>query len=157
VARLLIVAVAGRLPDWAEAACAEYLKRMPRGYEAQRIPVKAEPRSAGRRPTQLLAAEGKRIRAALPSGALRIALDERGSELTTAQFAPRLRDWLSASSSVAFVVGGADGLDSGILRTSALRLRLSSFTLPHALAQVLLCEQLYRVASLLTGHPYHRA
>jgi len=157
VARLLIVAVAARLPDWAETACAEYLKRMPRGYEARRVPVKPEPRSAGRRPVQLLAAEAKRIGAALPAGGVQIALDERGSDLTTAQFAPRLRDWLSANGTVSFVIGGADGLDPGILRASTLRLRLSSFTLPHALAQVLLCEQLYRAASLLTGHPYHRA
>jgi 23S rRNA (pseudouridine1915-N3)-methyltransferase len=157
VARLLIVAVAGRLPAWAETACTEYLKRMPRGFEAQRVPVKPEPRSAGRRPVQLLAAEAKRISAALPASGLRIALDERGSELSTAQFASRLRGWLSTSASIAFVIGGADGLDAGILRASALRLRLSAFTLPHALAQVLLCEQLYRAASLLTGHPYHRA
>jgi 23S rRNA (pseudouridine1915-N3)-methyltransferase len=157
VARLQIVAVAGRLPAWAESACTEYLKRMPRGYEAQRIAVKPEPRSAGRRPAQLLAAEAKRIVAALPPEGLRVALDERGSDLSTAQFATRLRAWLSESASVAFVVGGADGLDAEILRACALRLRLSSFTLPHALAQVLLCEQLYRAASLLTGHPYHRA
>ncbi len=157
MARLKIVAVAGRLPAWAEAACVEYLKRMPRGYEAQRVAVKPEPRSAGRRPAQLLAAEAKRIAAALPAGTLQIALDERGSELTTAQFAPRLQGWLAKNTGVTFIIGGADGLDADILRASALRLRLSSFTLPHALAQVLLCEQLYRAASLLTGHPYHRA
>lgn len=157
MARLLVVAVAGRLPHWAESACVEYLKRMPRGYETQRIAVKPEPRSAGRQPAQLLAAEAKRIVAALPAAALRIALDERGEELRTAQFAPRLRDWLSSSAQLAFLIGGADGLDGALLRSCARRLRLSAFTLPHALAQVLLCEQLYRAASLLTGHPYHRA
>jgi len=157
VARLLIVAVAGRLPAWAETACGEYLKRMPRGYETQRIAVKPEARGAGRRVAQLLAAEAKRISSILPAGALRVALDERGSEMGTAQFAPHLRDWLSASAQVAFMIGGADGLDGAIVRASAFRLRLSAFTLPHALAQVLLCEQLYRAASLLTGHPYHRA
>jgi len=157
MARLLIVAVAARLPGWAETACAEYLKRMPRGYEARRVAVKPEARKAGRRPAQLLAAEAKRIDAVLPPRGLRVALDERGSEFTTAQFAPRLRDWLAANAHVCFLIGGADGLDAALLRTSALRLRLSAFTLPHALAQVLLCEQLYRAASLLTGHPYHRA
>lgn len=157
MARLSIVAVAGRLPAWAESACAEYLKRMPRGYETQRIAVKPEPRGGGRRAPQLLAAEAKRVTAVLPPGDLRIALDERGSEFTTAQFAPRLQGWLAENAGVAFIIGGADGLDAAMLRASALRLRLSSFTLPHALAQVLLCEQLYRAASLLTGHPYHRA
>ncbi len=157
MARLLVIAVAGRLPTWAESACAEYLKRMPRGYEAQRLAVKPEPRSTGRQPAQLLTAEAKRIAAVVPAGALRIALDERGKALTTAQFATQLRDWLAASASLSFVIGGPDGLDAAFARSCAQRLQLSAFTLPHALAQVLLCEQLYRAASLLTGHPYHRA
>lgn len=157
MARLLVIAVAGRLPAWAESACAEYLKRMPRGYAAQRVAVKPEPRSAGRRPAQLLSAEATRIAAVMPTDALRIALDERGKALTTAQFATQLRDWLAASAGVSFVIGGPDGLDAAFARSCAQRLQLSAFTLPHALAQVLLCEQLYRAASLLTGHPYHRA
>ncbi len=57
----------------------------------------------------------------------------------------------------AFVIGGPDGLDEGIKRQSALLLRVSSLTLPHALAQVVLLEQLYRAATLLIGHPYHRS
>ena len=157
MARLLVIAVAGRLPNWAESACAEYLKRMPRGYEARRLAVKPEPRGAGRQPAQLRVAEAKRIAAVVPEGALRIALDERGKALTTAQFATQLRDWLAASASLSFVIGGPDGLDADFARSCAQRLQLSAFTLPHALAQVLLCEQLYRAASLLTGHPYHRA
>jgi len=54
------------------------------------------------------------------------------------------------------VIGGPDGLDAGFKREAALLLQLSALTLPHALAQVLLCEQLYRAATLLAGHPYHR-
>src|SRR2546425_766315 len=80
-----------------------------------------------------------------------VALDERGKDCTTAQFSTLL------SSETAFVIGGPDGLDEGIKRQSALLLRVSSLTLPHALAQVVLMEQLYRAASLLTGHPYHRS
>lgn len=157
MARLRVVAVTGRLPAWAESACAEYLKRMPRGYEAQRLAVKPEPRSSGKSPAQWLAAESKRIASVVPADTLRIALDERGNALTTTQFAAQLRDWLAASASVTFVIGGPDGLDAAFARGCAVRLQLSTLTLPHALAQVLLCEQLYRAASLHTGHPYHRA
>ena len=71
-------------------------------------------------------------------------------DLTTKQFAALLRV------PTAFVIGGADGLDPEIKKDAALLLRLSALTLPHALAQVLLCEQLYRAATLLSGHPYHR-
>jgi 23S rRNA (pseudouridine1915-N3)-methyltransferase len=107
---------------------------MPKGYEVARIAVK----------------DDKRLRAVLPRSARLVALDERGRDYTTRQFAGLLR------SETAFVIGGAGGLDDSIKAQAALVLRLSAMTLPHALAQVLLLEQLYRAASLLTGHPYHR-
>lgn len=108
---------------------------MPRGYELSRIPVKTE----------------SRLRAALPEGARIVALDERGKDLTTVQFSKLLLQ------ETAFVIGGADGLDAGFRAQADLQLRLSAMTLPHALAQVLLLEQIYRAATLLTGHPYHRS
>ena len=132
--RLSVLAVSARLPDWAEQACAGYQKRMPKGYEVARIAVKQD---------------GK-LRAALPRNARVVALDERGKDLTTRQFAELLK------SETAFVIGGADGLPEEVKSAAGLVLRLSSLTLPHALAQVLLLEQIYRAASILTGHPYHR-
>jgi len=60
-------------------------------------------------------------------------------------------------SETAFIIGGPDGLDESVIKDAALLLRLSALTLPHALAQVILLEQLYRAATILTGHPYHRA
>jgi 23S rRNA (pseudouridine1915-N3)-methyltransferase len=135
VARLHVVAVAAKLPAWAEEACADYARRMPKGYELERILVKDERRLAG----------------ALPKNARLVALDERGRELNTAQFA-KLLDVPSA-----FVIGGADGLTQATKEAAKITLRLSAMTLPHALAQVLLIEQLYRAATFLTGHPYHRA
>lgn len=133
MARLHVVAVSAKLPAWAEAACAEYAKRMPKGYEVRRIDAKRG-----------------RLRAALPKGTRIVALDERGRDFTTAQFAALL------GTETAFLIGGADGLDESIKKEASLLLRLSSLTLPHALAQVVLLEQLYRAASLRCGHPYHR-
>jgi len=156
VARLLIVAVGTRLPAWAQAACAEYLKRMPRRFATEFVAVKAEPRDSGKPAQRLLAAEGARLRRRLPPGARLVALDERGREFDTARFAVQLERWSAAPEPVAFVIGGADGLDPELKREAALVMRLSALTLPHALAQVVLCEQLYRAASLLEGHPYHR-
>jgi 23S rRNA (pseudouridine1915-N3)-methyltransferase len=78
-------------------------------------------------------------------------LDEKGRDLTTTQFAALLK------SEATFLIGGADGLPEDVKREARLLLRLSSLTLPHALAQVVLLEQIYRAATLLTGHPYHRA
>ena len=132
MARLHVLAVSARLPGWAEDACAEYARRMPRGYELERIAAKDESRLV------------------VPRGARLIALDERGRDYTTAQFAPLLAE------PSAFVIGGAEGLSPALKERAALLLRLSSLTLPHALAQVILLEQLYRAATMLTGHPYHR-
>jgi 23S rRNA (pseudouridine1915-N3)-methyltransferase len=107
---------------------------MPKGYEVSRVAVKDE----------------KRLLASVAKGANMIVLDERGRDCTTRQFAELLK------SETAFVIGGPDGLSAQVKAQAALVLRVSSFTLPHALAQVVLLEQLYRAASLLTGHPYHR-
>lgn len=134
--RLHLAAVANRLPRWAEAARDEYLSRMPRGYEVELILVK--PSAAQRLPGRL------------PPGARVVALDEGGRDLTTPQFSKLLAE------PTVFVIGAADGLDPEIRKRAAMLIKLSSLTLPHALAQVTLCEQLYRAATLLTGHPYHR-
>lgn len=155
-ARLLVVAVAGRLPAWAETACVEYLARLPRTAATRRVIVKPAPRGAGRTVARLLQDEARRVLAAVPAGARIVALDEHGKDCTTAQFAGLLRKWLDSGTPTALVIGGPDGLDGEVVARAQATLRLSSLTLPHALAQVLLCEQLYRAASLLAGHPYHR-
>jgi 23S rRNA (pseudouridine1915-N3)-methyltransferase len=86
----------------------------------------------------------------IPKKIRMIALDERGKDLTTVQFAQLLK------TEAAFVIGGADGLDDQTKASASMLLRLPSLTLPHALAQVVLLEQIYRAATFLTGHPYHR-
>ena len=109
---------------------------MPRGYEVTLVQLKPK--------------EAEKIREKIPRHLRLVALDERGRDLTTRQFAALLGE------PTVFVIGGADGLDPAIKKEAALLLRLSALTLPHALAQVVLCEQIYRAATLLTGHPYHR-
>ena len=131
MAKLLLVAHGARLRGWALAARDDYLRRMPRGYTVDCVPR-------------------------APKGARIVALDERGSELNTAQLAALVGRWIGEAAPTAFVVGGPDGLDAQTRKDAALLLRLSALTLPHALAQVVLAEQLYRAATLLTGHPYHR-
>jgi 23S rRNA (pseudouridine1915-N3)-methyltransferase len=85
-----------------------------------------------------------------------VVLDEAGRSFTSTQFASRLEAFRREGRAVAFVIGGADGLDQGLKQSAALLLSLSAMTLPHQLVRVLLVEQLYRSASLLQHHPYHR-
>jgi 23S rRNA (pseudouridine1915-N3)-methyltransferase len=76
--------------------------------------------------------------------------------LTTCGLAVQLEAWMAEKGSLAFLIGGADGLDAALKKSAAMQLRLSSLTLPHGLARVLLAEQLYRAFSVIGGHPYHR-
>ena len=153
--RLGILAVGHKLPDWVAKGCAEYIKRMPRELPASITEIKPEPRGSKTR-EQLLAAERARLREAMPGSCRLVVLDEKGDDLTTLQLAKRLETWMQDGRDVALLIGGADGLDEEFKQQADDRLRLSSLTLPHGMARLLLCEQLYRAVSVLKNHPYHR-
>jgi len=153
------VAVGRRVPEWIATGFAEYARRLPReaGLELREIKPAARPASmAPAALRRVLNEEAARIRSALPERGFTIVLDERGRTVTTAEFARLLERWRLDGRDVAFVIGGADGVDEALKRDADLTLSLSSLTLPHALCRVLLAEQLYRAVSLLAGHPYHR-
>jgi 23S rRNA (pseudouridine1915-N3)-methyltransferase len=156
--RISIVAIGQKQPAWAEAAVNDYLARFPADFSVELKELKAEART-GRadEAERSRTAEAKRLRAALPVGSTVIALDERGKDWSTQQLADQLRRWRDGAESVAFVIGGPDGLDDAFKHEARMQLKLSSLTLPHALARVVLAEQLYRAWSILARHPYHRA
>ena len=153
--RLTIVAVGQKVPDWAQAAYEDYAKRFPPEIKVELKAVKTEPRASKTLDTLLLA-EKARIEAAISRGSHIVALDERGSAVTTLQLAERLQAWQLSGNDVAVVIGGPDGLDSQFKKAAHERLRLSDLTLPHAFARVLLIEQLYRAWSITIHRPYHR-
>ena len=153
--RLTIVAVGARVPDWAQTAYDDYAKRFPPEIKVELKAVKTEPRSSKTLDTLLLA-ERLRIDAAIPRGTHIVALDERGSNVTTVVLAERLKAWQLSGDNVAIVIGGPDGLEAGFKKAAHERLRLSDLTLPHAMVRVLLIEQLYRAWSITINHPYHR-
>lgn len=155
--KLILAAVGHRMPDWVELAYHEYARRLPPDTPLELRETKPESRQAGRSTEQILHAEGRRLEALLPVGCRRIALDERGRDLTTHDLAQAMAQWRQDGRDVAFLVGGADGLDAGLKQACDQRVRLSSLTLPHAMVRVLLAEQLYRAWSILHNHPYHRA
>ena len=153
--KLLIVAVGQRVPDWAQTAWDEYAKRFPFELKIELKAVKTEPRGSKSLET-LYAAERQRIEEAIPKGCRLVVLDERGTSLTTKALASRLQNWQIESDDVALVIGGPDGIDPGLRQAAHERIRLSDMTLPHAMARVLLIEQLYRAWSINANHPYHR-
>ena len=149
------MAVGVRMPTWADAAFAEYAKRMPPELRLELKAVKAEPRGT-KSAAQLMAGEAARIEAAIPRGARRICLDERGERLTSAQLAERLARWQLDGRDAALLVGGPDGLDPALKSSADEALRVSDLTLPHALVRVVVAEAIYRAWSIHAGHPYHR-
>ena len=153
--RLVIVAVGQRVPDWAQTAWDDYAKRFPYELKVELKAVKTEPRGS-KTVEALVSAERGRIEAALPKGCRIVALDERGTPLTTLALAAKLQNWQLESDDVALVIGGPDGLDPAFKQAAHERIRLSDLTLPHAMVRVLLIEQLYRAWSINANHPYHR-
>ena len=158
--KLLVSAGGQRVPDWAQTAFDDYAKRFPPDLRLLCQTVKTEPRSGGKTAAQLMQAEAQRLTAAVAGacgkGCKVVALDERGTALSTRTLAEKLKQWQSDGDDVALLIGGPDGLLPELRNSAHERIRLSDLTLPHALARVLLVEQLYRAWSLNSGHPYHR-
>jgi len=153
--RLTILAVGDKMPGWAETATVEYLKRMPREARVELVAVKPEKR-AGQAADALRQSEAVRLLDKQPAGSRLVVLDEHGRQVTTRELADLLARWMASGQDTCLVIGGADGLAPSILERAETTLALSRLTLPHAMARVLLAEQLYRAVSLLNHHPYHR-
>jgi 23S rRNA (pseudouridine1915-N3)-methyltransferase len=155
--QLIVVAVGSRMPAWVDAAFDDYASRMPPELRVILREIRPEPRTSGKTVEVMMAAEAERIRNVLPKRGALIALDERGAEVGSAALADQLASWRADGDDVAFVVGGPDGLDARLRAEARTTMRLSTMTLPHGLARVVLAEQLYRAWSITQNHPYHRA
>ena len=105
-----------------------------------------------------MAAEAELLARAVPAGAVLVTLDERGKLLTSPEFATQLARWRDAGrQDVAFVIGGADGIDPSLRARADFSISFGQMVWPHMLVRVMLAEQLYRAANILSGGPYHRA
>src|ERR1700730_2231985 len=158
--RLVVVAI-GRLKQGPERELAErYRGRFDdigrklgfRGLEIHEIPE-----SRRRDPATGMTEEAAAISAASPANSVLVTLDERGDNMDSAAFARHLGRWRDESvANTIFVIGGADGLSPDLRRKADLSIAFGSATWPHQLVRVMLLEQVYRAATILAGHPYHR-
>jgi 23S rRNA (pseudouridine1915-N3)-methyltransferase len=154
--RVAILSVGHRMPAWIRDGFHEYVRRMPPEIRLELVELKPEARGAGKSAERAKAAEGERLLAALPAGAELVALDERGTSISTQALSRMLAGWMREAVVPAFAIGGADGLSDAVKRRAAKLVSLSALTLPHGLVRVVLAEQLYRAWSILARHPYHR-
>lgn len=153
----ITLCVVGRLRAGPEKSLIDdYLTRFDRtgralGLGPTRV-VEVEDRKGGG-----MAAEATLLERAIPDGAVRVALDERGRTMTSPDFADHLGRWRDAGrGEAAFLIGGADGLDPALRDRADLVLSFGAMVWPHMLVRVMLAEQLYRAAAILAGTPYHR-
>jgi 23S rRNA (pseudouridine1915-N3)-methyltransferase len=158
--RLLIAAV-GRLKAGPERELlARYLERANasgKSLSLSPVDVIEIPESHAQTAAKRKSDEAKALLAALPESAKIIALDERGKSVSSDDFAKRLarlRD--DGAHGVAFMIGGADGLDETVRKKAELSIAFGSMTFPHQIVRILLTEQIYRAMTILSGHPYHR-
>lgn len=149
---MMRVIAIGRLRDGPEADLFNrYAERLRPRLDLTELP---EGRGA---PAEVKRREGAALLAALPPGALVIALDLGGTEPDSATFARHLDRWLEQGRPVCFLIGGAEGLDTPVIARADHTLSLGRMTWPHFLVRAMLAEQLYRARSISQGHPYHRA
>ncbi|VIO65374.1 Ribosomal RNA large subunit methyltransferase H [Bradyrhizobium ivorense] len=159
--RLAVICI-GRLKQGPERELAErYRERFDDigrklGFRGLDIHDIAESRA--RDATTRIAEEAAAIAALIPGKSTLVALDERGKNVDSTSFAQQLGRWRDEGiAHTVFVIGGADGLSPELQRRASLRMAFGAATWPHQMVRVMLLEQIYRAATILAGHPYHRA
>ena len=143
------------MPQWVRAALEDYLRRLGPSLKLSISEIEAGTRAGGDT-HRAMETEAKRLLAALRPEDHVVVLDERGTELTTRELAAWLGERMHEGVDLAILIGGPDGFAPQVLARAAFKWSLSRLTLPHALARVVLVEQLYRAQCVLANHPYHR-
>ena len=154
--RIHLIAAGNRMPGWIDEGFREYARRLPSECALQLTEIPLGKRTKTADIDRLRRQEGEKMTAAVPKGALTVALEVNGRPWSTEQLSERLGKWLAEGRNMALLVGGPEGLDPEISRRADQRWSLSPLTLPHPLVRVVVAEQIYRAWTLLKGHPYHR-
>ncbi|KFN49653.1 23S rRNA (pseudouridine(1915)-N(3))-methyltransferase RlmH [Arenimonas composti] len=152
-----LIAVGEKAPGWVAEGFAEYQKRLSHWLPLELVEVTPGQRGKGRDAARATADEGARVLSALPKHALVVALDGRGAAWSSEKLATRLEHWRQQGRDLAFLIGGPEGHAADVLSAADESWSLGPLTLPHMLVRLVVAEQLYRAASLLANHPYHRA
>lgn len=152
-----LIAVGQKMPAWVDQACADFLKRLPRELQLNTIEVPLLKRGKNPDIQRIVRDESRKVLDAIPAGSSLVALDVKGSRISTEKLAITLDNWMQQGRDIAIVIGGPDGLSNELLQQADQAVSLSDMTFPHPLVRVIIVEQLYRAWSILNNHPYHRA
>jgi len=152
-----LIAAGTRLPDWVNGGFLEYQRRLRPPLVLELHEISVATRRAGESPLKAVQREGAAMLAAIDGDDFVVALEIAGKSMSTEQLSAWLSERLRDGRPLTLLIGGPDGLAAPCLERADQRWSLSPLTLPHALARVVVAEQIYRAMSLLAGHPYHRS
>lgn len=144
------------MPKWVTDGFEEYRKRLPKQYALQLVEVAAEKRYNDNLTDKILDIEADKILKHIKPGEHIVTLDRLGKKISTQDLAQQLRQWHDESTSIAIIVGGAEGIAQKLLDKANTCWSLSALTFPHPLVRIVIAEQLYRAFTIITGHPYHK-
>ncbi|MGD8802184.1 MAG: 23S rRNA (pseudouridine(1915)-N(3))-methyltransferase RlmH [Gammaproteobacteria bacterium] len=141
---IYLIAVGQKMPAWVNQACDGYLKRLP--HELQLTLIEVPLIKRGRNPDipRIIRDEGKKVLQSIPAGCDLVALDVKGTRLSTGKLASTLDNWMQQGRDIAIVIGGPDGLADEVLQQARHSFSLSEMTFPHPLVRIIIVEQLYR-------------
>ena len=142
--KLKLLAVGTRMPDWVEAGCQEYGKRMPPELRIQTIDVPLGARGKNQPTEKAIEGESQGLLKAIGERDFVVALDVLGKPMSTEKLAQNLSQWQMNGKDICLIIGGPDGLSKRCLQRANMRWSLSDLTLPHPLVRIVLMEQLYR-------------
>lgn len=157
----LVVAAIGHLKQGSEREMlARYHERainLGRGIGLRGIDLIEIPEGRARDASERIKAEADKLLAAVPANAATVVLDEKGKSCSSASLSCQIGQWRDEGRSVAFLIGGPDGLAEAVRHRADMILAFGQSTFPHQLVRIMLLEQIYRAMTILSGHPYHRA
>jgi 23S rRNA (pseudouridine1915-N3)-methyltransferase len=151
-----VLALGHKMPKWCLLGCDEYLTRLQRFMKCSLIEIPIATRHKTGLVEQYKEEEGTKILQKISPHDHFVALDVAGQSWSTLKLSEHLSNWQQQGKNLVFAIGGPDGLSDACLKRANQRWSLSALTFPHAMVRVILLEQLYRAASVLVNHPYHR-
>jgi 23S rRNA (pseudouridine1915-N3)-methyltransferase len=154
--RIRLITIGNKMPLWVKHGFEEYAKRFSSFCHFELIEIPAEKRTKDSPIQRLVEREGEKLLAAIKPHHRVIALEIKGQQWSTELLAEQLKNWQADGKNIDLLIGGADGLSTACLQKADHPWSLGLLTLPHPLVRIMVIEQLYRAASILQNHPYHR-
>lgn len=154
--KINLIAIGNKMPGWVHEGYQEYAKRLPSDFQLILHEIPANKRGKNIDLARIQQKEAEAMLAKISPHDFVIALDERGKLFSTQQLAEQFNRWLPQGHDIAILIGGPEGMPTACLQRANLKLSLSPLTFPHPMVRIILAEQLYRVHTLIQGHPYHR-